>query len=86
VVFTVLAVDESEHEHVLIKEHWTRREWKPMAADLSQFRGRTIRLKFVTDVGPDDNSNADWACWGEPKIVVSRPVGRFEIRPRATER
>ena len=86
VLFTVLAVDESGREHVLIKEHWAKREWKPVTANLSQFSGRTIRLKYVTDVGPNDNSNADWACWGEPRIVLSRPVARLEIQPRATER
>ncbi|MGB9620685.1 MAG: hypothetical protein ACPL7K_09755, partial [Armatimonadota bacterium] len=78
VVFTVLAIDDSGREQVLVNENWAKREWKEISAYLSSLRGKTIRLKFVTDVGPNDNSTADWACWGEPRIVTRDPVARIE--------
>jgi hypothetical protein len=45
--------------------------WGRLRADLAAFRGRTVLLRLVTDVGPNDNSSSDWACWGEPRIVYA---------------
>jgi hypothetical protein len=79
VVFQVLALDESGREHLLVSEHWDKREWKAVSASLSAFKGRKIRLKLIADVGPHDNSSSDWASWGEPRIVESTSVMRIEI-------
>ena len=79
VLFSVSVLDGSGAEHPLIEEHWAKREWKGVSADLSAFRGRAIRLKFIADVGGDDNSNADWASWGEPRIVHKSAVMRIEV-------
>jgi hypothetical protein len=76
VLFKVLALDDAG-EHRLVEEFWAKREWKEITADLSAFTGKKIRLKFVTDVGPNDNSIADWASWGEPRIVLKSPVLRI---------
>lgn len=79
VTFTVLAIDDQGKEHKLFSEHYAERKWKEITADLSAFRGRSIRLKLTTDVGPKDNSVADWAAWGEPRIVTREPEVRVEL-------
>ncbi|MDH7601667.1 MAG: hypothetical protein QHI38_05915 [Armatimonadota bacterium] len=79
VVFTVLAVDEEGREHPLFSELWAERQWKEVSVNLSRFRGRKIAIKFITDVGPNDNSNADWAAWGDPRIVAKSPIVSIEI-------
>ena len=79
VVFQVLALDESGREYLLVRELWDKREWKAVSASLSAFSGRKIRLKLIADVGPHDNSSADWASWGEPRIVETTSVMRIEV-------
>ena len=79
VTFKVLALDEAGDSHDLISEHWANREWKEIVGDLSRFRGQKIRLKFIADVGPDNDSTADWASWGEPRIVLKQPRVRIEV-------
>jgi len=33
----------------------------------------------LTDVGPNDDSTADWAAWGEPRVVVTEPLFRIRM-------
>lgn len=79
VTFKVIALDESNAERVLLEESWAERKWKGVSADLSAFGGKSIRLKFIADVGPNDNSSADWASWGEPRITTRQPLMRVEV-------
>lgn len=44
-------------------------EWLPQAVSLDAYAGKRIRLKFISDAGPDDNSTTDHAHWGEVRIV-----------------
>jgi len=46
------------------------KKWKLFRADLSKLRGQKVTLRLAADVGPADNSHSDWACWGEPRIVL----------------
>ncbi len=79
VFFRVLAIDEIGREHFLTEELWGKREWKPISASLSAFKGQRIHLKLIADVGPQDNSASDWASWGEPRIVEKNAVIRIEV-------
>jgi len=45
-------------------------EWLPQTVSLEEYAGRRVRLKFVADAGPDDNSTTDHAYWGDVKIVT----------------
>jgi len=80
VVFKVIAVTGKGEEKELINQTWAKREWKEVSADLSAFAGKSIRLKFITDAGPRDDSTADWAAWGEPRVVEKTPVMRIEVK------
>ncbi len=48
-------------------------EWKEFQGDLSPFEGKKIRIMLKGDVGPNNNSTADWGAWGEPEIRLSKP-------------
>ena len=39
--------------------------WGTLEADLSAYAGQTVKLRLVTDCGPDNNTAADWAAWAE---------------------
>ncbi len=82
VTFVVLAIDSQGKEHELIKEHWAERKWREVSADLSAFAGKSIRLKFITDCGPKDDTTADWAAWGEPRVTVREPVVKVVLGER----
>lgn len=79
VVFSVFAIDQSSAHHKILEQHWKERKWHEVSGDLSAFRGKTIRLRFVADTGPSDNPTSDWASWGEPRIVEKTPLMRVEI-------
>ncbi len=47
------------------KEH----KWIDKIVSLKPFAGQTVRLKFVADCGPDDNSTTDHANWSDVFIL-----------------
>lgn len=53
---------------VVAEQHVGTHEWKPVAADLSAWRGRRVMLFLVADCGPKNNSAGDWAAWGDLKL------------------
>lgn len=61
--------------------NWKERAWKEVRADLTPWAGQKVWLKFVADVGPNDNSVADWASWGEPVIRAKEPSWRLHLEP-----
>jgi len=69
VVYSVWVL-EDRHEPVQVARlQWKEHRWTELQADLSKWAGRRIRLRLMADVGPADNSQADWAVWGEPCIL-----------------
>ncbi|MDP1624403.1 MAG: YfhO family protein [bacterium] len=44
------------------------RKYQPIEIDLSQFAGKKILLSLVTNPGPAQNNDFDWAGWVEPRI------------------
>ena len=53
---------------VVAEQYVGTHAWKPVAADLSAWRGRRVMLFLVADCGPKDNSAGDWAAWGDLKL------------------
>ncbi len=72
-VFRITASAEGQSEKLLFEKHWQKTEWSDESADLAEFAGKKTTLKLITDVGPNDNSHSDWACWGDARIV---PTGK----------
>ncbi len=79
VVFKVAANRVGEEETILFEKHWQKTEWSEEVADLSDFAGQRITLKLITDVGGADNSYSDWACWGDPRIVLIGKRMKMEL-------
>ncbi len=51
-------------------EHSQREfEWKDHSVSLGDWAGKRVRLKFVADCGPNDNSTTDHAYWGDAVLV-----------------
>jgi hypothetical protein len=53
----------------LFREHRLRGDWAWREVDLTEFRGKSIILRLVTEPGPRDHCGWDWAVWGEPRVV-----------------
>lgn len=86
VLFKVAIQDQRGAERELFSRLWHQLRWGKWAVDLSPFRGQRVRLKLICDVGPDDNSISDWACWGDVAVVAKEPRMTAEItqhRPTA---
>jgi hypothetical protein len=49
-------------------------EWKTIEADLSPWAGKTIQIELISDPGPADNTEADWACWADMRIESKNKV------------
>src|SRR5690625_4169624 len=47
-----------------VKKH----EWREISADLSRWAGKTVRLRLVSDPGPNGDTSGDWALWAEIKL------------------
>ncbi len=79
VAFSVVVTDEAGRRHDVHEGNWSQRAWKEVAVDLSAFAGQQVRIRLKADVGPEDNSTADWASWGEPVVRTKREIVRCVI-------
>ena len=43
--------------------------WLPQSISLAAYAGKTVRLKFVADCGPDEDATTDHASWGAVRIT-----------------
>lgn len=46
-------------------------QWIPHRVPLAEYAGQQVRLKFVADCGPANNSVTDHAHWGDVKIITT---------------
>ena len=67
ITYKVIAV-EGGTETEVASIHHVGNHWAPITADLSRWSGKTVRLLLITDVGPNDNSGADWACIADMQL------------------
>ncbi|NQT14737.1 MAG: hypothetical protein HQ582_18425, partial [Planctomycetes bacterium] len=79
VVFRLL-VGEVEGEktgnHEQVFEHSQKEsKWIPHQVSLDRWAGRRVRLKFVADCGPNDNSTTDHAHWGDATVLGREGAG-----------
>lgn len=83
--FSVEVVDDKGARRTILDETGIQNKWLPVKADLSPFAGRRVHLRLIADVGPKDNSNADWGCWGEPRIQLTTPRLTTTIKEAAAD-
>ena len=61
-------------------EVWAKSEWKSVSVPLDKWRGKRVRVTFITTPGPANNPSYDWASWGEPRIRLEAPPRRIDVR------
>lgn len=73
VLFIVEVLDEQGKKHRVAEKLGIQKEWRELVADLTPFAGQKVWVRLLADVGPADNSTADWASWGEPRVELKTP-------------
>ncbi|NOY79778.1 MAG: hypothetical protein GXP31_02110 [Kiritimatiellaeota bacterium] len=90
ILYRVEVVDPAGNVRSIAEETVTKHQWRPIAADLGPWAGKTLQLKLIADVGRADNSSGDWACWADMRIESARqqlirklipPDGAFATAP-----
>jgi hypothetical protein len=77
VIFQVLVNGEKLFDHLRDRDGWCY-----AAVDLRKHSGKSIQLTLACD--RNKNSSADWAIWGDPRVVLLRPVsGSFGAHAQA---
>jgi len=61
-------------ETVVAEQQWIQHSWTSIEADLTPWAGQRVRIKLMGDVGPEDNSSGDWACWAKMRVESLDPV------------
>lgn len=68
ILFIVAVVEPDGTETEAGRHVVTDHAWQPLEGDLTRWRGQTVRLKLIADVGEADNSTGDWACWADARL------------------
>ena len=63
-------------EHVQIASAWEHHN-----VSLDRWTGKTVRLKFVSDAGPRDNSTTDHSHWGDVRIAGPAQAQKAATKP-----
>ena len=74
VIFEILIKDGKEErklfsKYIDPKNKIEDRKWHNEVVDLSKYGGKEVNLSFVTTPGPNNNTNFDWAGWGDPELI-----------------
>lgn len=74
VVFSVFAAlsdaGPSAPRRKLFEANQVKSEWVPRTVPLDQYAGKRVRLRFVCDCGPKNNSTTDHSHWGDAQVVA----------------
>jgi hypothetical protein len=81
ILYQLAVVDGAGTKTVVAEKTVLRHEWLPIEADLSPWAGQQVRLQLISDVGVNDNSSGDWACWTEMRVESLRPVLQRTLEP-----
>jgi len=68
ILYKVAVVDAAGKQTIAGEKTVTTHAWLPIEADLSQWAGQTVSIKLISDVGVQDDSSGDWACWAERRL------------------
>ncbi|NOZ24461.1 MAG: hypothetical protein GXP25_25570 [Planctomycetes bacterium] len=69
----------------VFNEVWAKSKWKPVSVSLDKWRGKKVSIAFITTPGPANNASFDWACWGEPRVVLEAPPRRIQVQVVTTK-
>jgi hypothetical protein len=81
ILYKLAVVDAAGAKTIIAEQTAVRHEWLPIEADLSKWAGQKARFELISDVGTQDNSSGDWACWAEMRIESLQPVLQRTLEP-----
>jgi len=64
----------------IFERHYTESKWQRQSVSLAKWSGQRVRLKFISDCGPKNNTTTDHSLWGDVR-VVSADVPEKYTRP-----
>ena len=65
-----VCVQTADGKRVVVAEETVRtHEWRPIRADLRPWAKDNVRLILIADCGPKNNTNGDWAAWGDCRLT-----------------
>jgi hypothetical protein len=67
----------SQPPQLIFEEHYTQSAWQHRSASLASWSGRRIRVKFISDCGPKDNTNTDHSLWGDVRVISASSSEAF---------
>ena len=68
-----LAIREPDGHRTIVAEATVKTHaWVPFEADLVRWAGQPVTLELIADVGKNDDSTGDWACWARPRSRSGR--------------
>lgn len=85
ILFRVLVIDEGGSETEIARRVVTDHRWEPFEGDLAPWAGQTVSLKLIADVGANDDSTGDWACWADMAIDTPEPVLQVTVHEQPVE-
>jgi hypothetical protein len=85
ILFRLAVVEADGTETIAAEKQWIEHDWTPLVADLSRWAGKRVRIKLIADVGPDDNSSGDWACWTAIRLETLGPTLNLTVHDRPVE-
>ncbi len=78
-LFKVVVIDGDKSAEVFARQYAVRERWASHKVDLSPFAGKRVTIKLISDVGPANDSNSDWSCWGQPRVLLGDRVMAVEV-------
>ncbi len=72
IFYSVEVLDADGKTTTVASVHIARHQWLPIAADLSPWAGRRVRLRLVADCGPAGNTAGDWAAWADLALAPAK--------------
>lgn len=58
---------------IVFEHHSAAHAWEDGRADLSAYRGKTIRLQLESHPGPKNDTTCDMSYWGNPVLIIGTP-------------
>ncbi len=66
----------------IFKHRQNAHKWTHHTADMSEWAGKKIMLKFISDCGPKDSSTTDHSYWGDVNLIRAGDVPQKQDQPR----
>ncbi len=71
--------DDGKRNEKLLDVHVRPDQWTTHRISLAAYAGKRVRMEFRTNSGLNGKSTADWAVWGDPRLVVTGRDGAATV-------